>query len=142
VASSSVCDGGAGPACGTVVPAACPRPTTTSRTSTGPEVGSIVKFHADTNRWEDSIGRDWGSGHADRAADLDVFALDAAALVPAETASFAHVGTVPVQHGHQPVNGKVYVSNTEARNEVRFEGRASRSAARRCRVTCTRRASR
>ena len=33
-----------------------------------------------------------------------------------------------LQHGDEPRDGKVYVSNTEARNEVRFEGPGSRSA--------------
>src|SRR5262249_58710281 len=41
---------------------------------------------------------------------------------PAQTASFAHVGTVLFNMVTNPVSGKVYVSNTDARNEVRFEG--------------------
>ena len=51
------------------------------------------------------------------------------------------VGTVHLQHGRQPGDREVYVTNTEARNEVRFEGPAP-SAARPSRATCTRRASR
>ena len=38
------------------------------------------------------------------------------------TQSFAHVGTVIYNLAVNPVSGKVYVSNTEARNERRFEG--------------------
>src|SRR5262249_9092669 len=35
---------------------------------------------------------------------------------------FAHVGTILFNMVTNPVSGKVYVSNTEARNEARFEG--------------------
>jgi hypothetical protein len=87
-----------------------------------PEVGLIVKFHPDTARWEDELGRDWNGAVSFDLPDLDVFAIDAAAAIPAETASFAHVGTVLFNMTTNPVSGKVYVSNTEARNEVRFEG--------------------
>ncbi|MEM7282443.1 MAG: hypothetical protein AAF438_12535, partial [Pseudomonadota bacterium] len=39
-----------------------------------------------------------------------------------ETNNYAHVGTVLYNMVVNPVSGKVYVSNTEAINEVRFEG--------------------
>ena len=54
--------------------------------------------------------------------DLDVFAINANAGTPAQTATFAGVGTVLFNMVTNPVSGKVYVSNTDARNEVRFEG--------------------
>jgi hypothetical protein len=54
--------------------------------------------------------------------DLDVFAINANAGTPSQTASFAHVGTVLFNMVTNPVSGRVYVANTEARNEVRFEG--------------------
>ena len=54
--------------------------------------------------------------------DLDVFSIDADAGTPVETASFAHVGTILFNVLVNPANGKLYVTNTEARNEVRFEG--------------------
>jgi hypothetical protein len=38
------------------------------------------------------------------------------------TASYSRVGTVLFNLAVNPVSGNVYVSNTEARNEVRFEG--------------------
>jgi hypothetical protein len=41
---------------------------------------------------------------------------------PAPPASFVGVGTILFNMVTNPVTGKVYVSNTEARNEVRFEG--------------------
>src|SRR5438876_100126 len=51
-----------------------------------------------------------------------MFAIDATAKPPAETGAFTSVGTVHFNMAVNPVSGKVYVSNTEARNEVRFEG--------------------
>jgi hypothetical protein len=88
----------------------------------GPETGLILKFDPTSSHWLDSIGRDWSGTVKFELPDLDVFAIDAAAPVPAQTGSFAHVGTVLFNIATNPVSGKVYVSNTEARNEVRFEG--------------------
>src|SRR5262249_46816657 len=44
---------------------------------------------------------------------------------PVQTASYAHVGTVLFNMVVHPTNGKVYVSNTDAQNQVRFEGPGS-----------------
>jgi YVTN family beta-propeller protein len=123
VGEGLVCDGGASAAsCGTGRPGGLPAPNVNIENITGPEVGLIVKFKPATSTWEDSIGRDWGPVIRIDLPDLDVFAIDAAAATPVETANFAHVGTVLFNMATNPVNGKVYVSNTEARNEVRFEG--------------------
>jgi hypothetical protein len=58
--------------------------------------------------------------------DRDVFAIDATLAVPAQKpgtlGAYAGVGTVLFNMAVNPVNGRVYVSNLEARNEVRFEG--------------------
>jgi hypothetical protein len=54
--------------------------------------------------------------------DLDVFAIDAAATPPVEIDSFAGAGTVLFNMATNPINGKIYVANTDAVNEVRFEG--------------------
>jgi YVTN family beta-propeller protein len=122
-----VCDGGAAaPPCivagGRLAPGGMPAPNTNFEGATGPENGLIVKFDPGDSRWEDNIGRDWSDVVRFTLPDLDVFAIDAAAPVPVETASFAHVGTVLFNMVVNPVSGRVYVSNTEARNEVRFEG--------------------
>jgi hypothetical protein len=85
-------------------------------------VGLIVKFDPDAGIWHDDIGRNWSDVVRFELPDLDVFAIDANANPPVETASFAHVGTALFNMVTNPVTGKVYVSNTEARNEVRFEG--------------------
>jgi DNA-binding beta-propeller fold protein YncE len=56
--------------------------------------------------------------------DHDVFTIDATANPPAvvESATFNHVGTTLFNMAVNPVNGKVYVANTEAHNDIRFEG--------------------
>jgi len=87
-----------------------------------PEVGVIVKFNRTTSQWEDEAGRNWTSVVRFDLPDRDVFAIDAAAAVPIETSNVQHVGTILFDMIANPVSGKVYVSNTDARNEVRFEG--------------------
>ncbi len=114
----AVCN--AGSACGAFP--ALPPPRQNIEGITGPEVGLIVKFDQTTGRWLDAAGQDFSAAVRFELPDLDVFALDAAALTPVETASFAHVGTILFNMATNPVTGKVYVANTEARNEVRFEG--------------------
>ncbi len=122
----AICDGGedASP-CGAFQPGGLPAPNINVEGLPGPEVGMIVKFNQTTNLWEDPLGRDWSGVIRFELPDLDVFAIDAAALLPVETASFAHVGTVLFNMVTNPVTGTVYVSNTEAKNEVRFEGPAA-----------------
>lgn len=85
-----------------------------------PEVGLIVRYNG--SQWVDELGRDWSNMVRFNLPDKDVFAIDADALTPVETNAFSSVGTVLFAMAVNPVNGKVYVSNTEARNEVRFEG--------------------
>jgi streptogramin lyase len=54
--------------------------------------------------------------------DRDVFAIDALANPPVEAAAYPHVGTVLFNMAVDPASGALLVSNTEAHNEVRFEG--------------------
>jgi hypothetical protein len=61
--------------------------------------------------------------------DLDVFAIAANANPPAQTSAFAHVGTLLFNMVANPTTGRLYVSNTEARNEVRFDGLGTLAAA-------------
>ena len=55
-----------------------------------------------------------------------MFVIDATANPPAQRRGsagfYAGVGTILFNMAVNPVNGKVYVSNTEARNDLRFEG--------------------
>lgn len=88
-----------------------------------PPTGLIVKLI--NGHWYDA----YGAGPYDpfikvKLPDLDVFAIDASGSVPTAKANgaYAHVGTTLFNMAVNPKNGKVYVTNTEAHNEVRFEG--------------------
>jgi len=89
-----------------------------------PDMSLIVKF--DGQHWVDETGKWWDEHIKFNLPDHDVFVLDATsstpALVPGAGGFFSGVGTTLFNMIVNPVSGKVYVSNTEARNEVRFEG--------------------
>ncbi len=102
------------------LPGGLPGPSTDVHGSPAPETGLIVKYDRDDGIWKDEFGRNWNNGVRFSLPDLDVFAIDADSLV--ETASWPHVGTVLFNMAVNSVSGKIYVSNTQARNEVRFEG--------------------
>jgi DNA-binding beta-propeller fold protein YncE len=85
-----------------------------------PTTGLIVKCR--DGRWLDDEGRDWSAHVNFDLPDKDVFIIDAAANPPVEIRSYRSVGTVLFNMIVNPANGDVYVSNTDARNDVRFEG--------------------
>jgi DNA-binding beta-propeller fold protein YncE len=95
-------------------------PATNVHGDQAPEVSMIVKFNNATNHWEDEAGRIWDHAIRFRLPDSDVFAVNANTLTQA--AAFSHVGTTLFNMVTNPVTGELYVTNTEARNEVRFEG--------------------
>ena len=89
-----------------------------------PPTGLIVKFNPATNHWEDVIGRDWTPQVPFALPDKDVFAIDATANPPVLLSSggeITGVGTILFNMAVRPDNGKVYVSNLDSRNNVRFE---------------------
>jgi YVTN family beta-propeller protein len=109
---------------GVTMPGGLPNPDTNvnanpSLREKGPETGLIVK-HNGTN-WVDQLGRNWNNAVRFSLPDRDVFAIDANNLAAAPT-PFTGVGTVIFNMAVNPVSGTLYVSNTDARNEVRFEG--------------------
>jgi YVTN family beta-propeller protein len=113
-----------------------------------PEVGLVVRYNG--THWVDGICgnagtragmecqtnadcpsttctiRNWDNAIPFTLPDLDVFKIDATANPPAQIGldanQYAHVGTVLFNMITNPVSGKVYVSNTDANNKVRFEG--------------------
>ena len=101
-----------------------PPPTTNFQGVPGPEIGLIVSFDGD--HWVDELGRIWDDQVKLSLPDKDVFTIDAMASPPSQLAGAAGfhtgVGTVLYNMAVNPVSGKVYVSNTEARNQVRFSG--------------------
>ncbi|HSV05122.1 MAG TPA: hypothetical protein VLI07_01340, partial [Candidatus Binatus sp.] len=83
----------------------------------------IVKFDSGSGQWRDELSRNWNNAVKFSLPDDDVFTINAAANPPVETGTpYSGVGTVIFNLAVNPVTGKVYATNTEARNEVRFEG--------------------
>jgi DNA-binding beta-propeller fold protein YncE len=84
----------------------------------------IVKYNG--SHWVDEINRIFDSSIAFSLPDKDVFVIDAntnpPALVPGADGSYAGVGTVLYNMAVNPVSGRIYVSNTDALNDQRFEG--------------------
>jgi YVTN family beta-propeller protein len=105
---------------GKILPGGNPGPKTNFEGKKAPEVGLIVKYDKASGQWRDELKRNWNNAVQFRLPDNDVFAVDANAL--SQKSAFAGVGTVLFNMAVNPVTGKVYVSNTEALNEARFEG--------------------
>jgi DNA-binding beta-propeller fold protein YncE len=88
------------------------------------ETGLIVKFNG--THWVDELGRAWDDNVKFNLPDKDVFVINAQGNVPKQISGpagfFTGVGTVLYNMVVNPANGKVYVTNTEARNNLRFSG--------------------
>lgn len=139
---SSVCDSSAasiaaevaeGPcvSAGTALPGGYPPPLRNVEGLPFDETGLIVRVDRDggtSGRWLDELGRDWSEVVRFDLPDLDVFAISADANPPVETAAYPQVGTLLFNMATNPVTGKLYVSNTEAPNHVRFEGTGTHAA--------------
>jgi len=92
-----------------------------------PETGLIVKFNPGATEWQDEIGRNWNPAVKFNLPDKDVFVINANGNPPSQLGGapgfFAGVGTVIFNMAVNPAQPtRIYVTNTEARNEVRFEG--------------------
>jgi len=101
------------------VPAGPPGPSTNHAGISAPQVSVLLKTDAG-GAFRDVRGIDWTGNVKFQLPDQDVFAIDAASLTT--TAAFSHVGTTLFNLAVNPRTGVVYVSNTEARNDLRFEG--------------------
>ncbi|MDI1442580.1 hypothetical protein [Polyangium sp. 6x1] len=103
---------------------AMPPPHTNADGDPQPPTALIVKY--DGNHWVDESGTAWDPAVKLSLPDKDVFVIDAMANPPAQLAGssgyYTGVGTVLYNMIVNPVNGKVYVTNTEANNLQRFEG--------------------
>jgi DNA-binding beta-propeller fold protein YncE len=101
-----------------------PGPNTNFQGVQAPEVAVILKYTGQD--WVDALNRPWTDKVRFSLPDKDVFTIAANANPPAQLPGSAGfhtgVGTVLFNMAVNPVSGKVYVSNTEARNDLRFEG--------------------
>jgi DNA-binding beta-propeller fold protein YncE len=94
----------------------------TAVSGSAPETGVMVKFVG--GDWVDAIGCTWNhvapfsSGFS--LPDNDVFAVNANTLLKGTV--FSSVGTILFNMAINPDSGKIYVTNIESPNEVRFEG--------------------
>ena len=102
------------------LPMGRPLPGTGADGEHAPFTAMIVKWHPQSGEWQDSRGLNYSNGIRFYLPDKDVFAIDAATLLEAD--SFRHVGTTLFNMAANPVNGNIYVSNTDAQNHIRFEG--------------------
>ena len=102
------------------MPGGTPSPSANVEAIAAPEVGLIVGFDPTTGTWEDELGRNWNNAVRFDLPDQDVFALDADTL--GQLAVHTSVGTTLFNMVVNPATGDLYVSNTEAINDVRFEG--------------------
>lgn len=92
-----------------------------------PSTGEVVRYKAGpdgTYHWFDAYGSNFDAYVNVTLPDDDVFTIDATANPPAAAAAgvFQHVGTTLFNMAVNPKSGKVYVTNTDAHNDVRFEG--------------------
>jgi DNA-binding beta-propeller fold protein YncE len=84
----------------------------------------VVRSANGSGPWLDELGRDWSDEIFFSLADKDVFAIDADANPPTAAVgveAFRGVGTTLFNMAVRPGTGSVFVTNSEARNEVRFE---------------------
>jgi len=83
-----------------------------------PAISLIVKWNPALSRYEDDAGQNWTNCLPFRLPDKDLFVIDTSTLA---VTSVSRLGTTLFEVSVHPVNGKIYVPHTEARNQVRFE---------------------
>jgi DNA-binding beta-propeller fold protein YncE len=105
---------------GATAPGGLPPPNANMEGIPMPEAGLIVKW--DGTGWKDELDRDWSNMVALDLPDYDVFAIDATAAIPYQITAYSGVGTILYSMGVNPATNQLFVANTEAINEVRFEG--------------------
>ena len=97
-----------------------PGPADNASGAPAPETGIIVKHDGDA--WRGPGGNDWSAFVPFDLPDYDVFAFDANTLSAESATTFRHVGTTLFNLAVHPTNDKLYVTNIESPNHVRFEG--------------------
>jgi hypothetical protein len=119
-------------------PGGTPPPHNNTQGLNRPGTGLIVKFNRDggtSGEWQDELGRNWNDFVKFSLPDRDVFEINANADPPAAidgnstcadgSGCWAGVGTILFNMIVHPTSDKIYVSNTDSQNHVRFEGPGS-----------------
>jgi DNA-binding beta-propeller fold protein YncE len=126
IPESTVCNGGEdASSCvrgGTTVPGGVPGPNQNHEGIPAPETGLIIRWSPVEEKWLDELDRDWSEVVPFELPDYDVFAIDASSEEFDVTEQVSTVGTILFNMTVDPISGDLLVTNTEARNEVRFEG--------------------
>lgn len=120
VHEGAVCDGGSDRGACSTGPGGMPAPNQNAEGIRAPETGLIVRHNG--TGFVDELGRDWSDSVRFDLPDYDVFEIDANAETPVKTDEWSGVGTVNFAMAVHPTSGELFVANTEAPNEVRFEG--------------------
>ncbi len=106
--SDAVCNGGATASpCsvdGATAPGGLPAPNVDVNNQPAPEAGLIVKY--DGSHWKDELGRNWDGLVRFNLPDTDVFAINANAEPPIQTAAYSGVGTILYNMAVQPDHRK------------------------------------
>ncbi len=102
------------------VAGAKPGPNISADGVTAPGTSLIVKF--DGSAWRDEARTDWSAKVKFTLPDNDLFVIDAAAATPTVASQLSGVGTTLFNLATNPATGQLVVSNTEAQNQIRFEG--------------------
>jgi DNA-binding beta-propeller fold protein YncE len=109
---------------GGVTQGGLPPPNTNFQLVPQPETGLIVQYNG--THWVDTLNRVWDTNVRFSLPDRDVFAIDATASPPVavggSAGTYTGVGTTLNNMVVNPVNGNVYVTNTNALNNNRLEG--------------------
>lgn len=92
-----------------------------------PLTSRVVKYKAGADgsfHWFDDLGTNFDQWVRVQLPDYDVFTIDATLYPPQQiqAQTYPHAGTTLFNMAVNPKNGKVYISNTDANNDVRFEG--------------------
>ncbi|MFL6213191.1 MAG: hypothetical protein ACJ74J_04775 [Blastocatellia bacterium] len=97
-----------------------PTPKMGKKLPPAPNVGLIVKWNG--AGWADQRGNTkWGQFIPFTLADVDLVVVNAAGTTPQIQAEVSGVGTAVGNSVLDPATNRLYVVNTEAHNEVRFE---------------------
>jgi YVTN family beta-propeller protein len=105
---------------GGMSPGGVPAPNQTPMGAQNPRTAVLVQFNRQNGAWLDQVNRDWRAAVPFSLPDNDVFAIDAMANPPRQSAAFQHVGTLNKSVAVHPTNGRAYVATIEAINLNRF----------------------